>query len=78
MMNNAFVIDQAKRFAGRLRKEAGSEARSQVDLAYRLALSRPPTDQEVAAAIPFIRQDDNALADFAQALFNLNEFVYAP
>jgi hypothetical protein len=76
LMNNAFIIQQAKRLAVRLRAEAGSDTASQVDRAYRLALSRPPSEFERAKSVVFIESGPRGLDDFCQALFNLNEFVY--
>ena len=78
MMNNAFVIQQAKYFAQRLEREAGQEAAAQVDRAYRLALGRPPAEMERAKAVEYIGSSPNGLGEFCQALFSLNEFVYRP
>jgi len=53
-MNNAFIIQQAKAFAKRLRTEAGENAGAQVDRAYQLALARPPSRFEREKAVEFI------------------------
>ena len=70
-----FVIMEAKQFAERLRKEAGSDAEAQVDRAFQLALSRGRRRTERTVA-----SDSSAAARtpgrFCQAMFNLNEFVY--
>lgn len=76
MMNNNFVIMEARLFAERVRRESGDDVRAQVERAYRLALSRPPQESERAAATAYIRSSPNGLIEFCQALFNLNEFVY--
>jgi hypothetical protein len=76
LMNNNFVITEAKYFAERLRREAGDDARAQVERAYRLALGRAPTVFERMKTVEFIRSSPNGLTEFCQALFNLNEFVY--
>jgi hypothetical protein len=76
LMNNNFVLMEARYFAERLRREAGDDARAQVERAYRLALGRAPTAFERAKTVEFIRSDQNALAEFCHVLFNLNEFVY--
>jgi mono/diheme cytochrome c family protein len=76
LMNNNFVINEAKYFAERLRKEAGADARAQVERAYRLALGRAPTTFELAKTVEFIQSSPSGLTEFCQALFNLNEFVY--
>jgi hypothetical protein len=76
LMNNAFVLDQAKRFAARLEREAGTDPEAQVKRAFAVALSRPPLAKELAESAAFIRAA--GLTDFAQTIFNLNEFTYAP
>jgi len=76
MMNNNFVIMEARFFAERVRRESGDDVRAQVERAYRLALSRPPQESERSAATAYIRSTPNGLIEFCQALFNLNEFIY--
>jgi hypothetical protein len=76
LMNNNFVLTEAKYFGERLRREAGDDPRAQVERAYRLALGRAPAAFERAKAVEFIRSGQNGLAEFCHALFNLNEFVY--
>jgi hypothetical protein len=74
MMNDAFVRKQAQMLADRLTKEAGSDRGAQVDLAYRLALTRPPTANERSMAMKMIATA--SLEDFTNVLFNLSEFLY--
>ncbi|MDA0207430.1 MAG: PSD1 and planctomycete cytochrome C domain-containing protein [Acidobacteria bacterium] len=76
MMNNAELFSQAKTFAQRLQREAGSSAKDQVTLAFELALSRPPTRSERARSVKFVKSSETGLIDLCQTLFNLNEFVY--
>jgi hypothetical protein len=76
MMNNAELFSQAKAFSKRLEREAGSNAEDQVELAFELALSRPPRDSEKARSVEFVEASDTGLIDLCQTLFNLNEFVY--
>ena len=52
-----------------------------VTAGYERAIGRPPTDDEQVAAVAFLRQQagdglPEALADFCQTLFALNEFFY--
>ena len=60
-----------------------------VELAFETAFARKPTAQEVAASIEFIEKQSTtrakrgekesrqeALADYCQTLFGLNEFIY--
>jgi hypothetical protein len=77
-MNNSFFLEQAARFADRLKKEAGGDAGAQVERAWRLALGRSPDDDERSQAMRFVTNEKDGLAALAQALFNLNEFVYRP
>ena len=74
LMNNAFVLLQSEKFAERLHRDAGNDVARQIDLAFRIALARPPEAVERQKAIQFVRQD--GLAAFCHVLFNLNEFVY--
>ncbi len=78
LMNNAFVLMEAAKFADRLKREAGSAPDAQVNLAFQLALNRAPTHSESERAVAFIGSSDQGLTDFCQTVFNLNEFVYLP
>jgi hypothetical protein len=75
LFNGDFVNRQARYFAERLRKEAGSDPRKQIEIAYRLALARPPQAQETEAMIEFLR--GQSLEEMCRVIFNLNEFAYA-
>ena len=75
LFNSEFVNAQARHFAARLVKEAGDDATKQIQLAYRLALCRPPTAAEVAAMLDFHRRE--SLEQMCRVMLNLNEFVYA-
>jgi hypothetical protein len=74
MLNDAFVLQQAQMFADRVKKDAGDDPSRQVDLAYRIALTRPPTAAELAIALETTRA--GSLVDLTHVLLNLNEFVY--
>lgn len=74
LLNSPFMIDQSKVFAERLKKEAGTQAESQVKHAYRLALGRLPSKKEFAACLSVIEQ--HGLDAFCRALLNTNEFIY--
>ena len=78
LMNNASILLQAKYFAQRVEKEAGPDPAARVERAFRLALARPPTEGERASSVEFLGSHPEALVDFCQTLFNLNEFVYRP
>ncbi len=74
LMNNGMVLTQAKVFAERLKKDAGTDVAKQIDRAYRLALSRPPDAFERKESLAFVQKA--GLTDFCHAILNLNEFVY--
>jgi hypothetical protein len=74
LLNNPFVLGQARVFAERLEQEAPNDVSRQVDLAYRIALTRSPT--EVEAAIGRELVEERSLVDLTHVIFNLNEFLY--
>jgi hypothetical protein len=74
LMNDDFVLRQAKLFADRVKEAAPDDTAKQVDLAYRIALTRPPDEKELAFGTDFLKKQ--SLVDFTDVLLNLNEFVY--
>jgi hypothetical protein len=84
LLNDPFVRDRSRRFAARVRSNAGDDAGSQVDVAFELALGRPPDESERHMCAEFLADagsratNDDGLVDFCQALFNLDEFLYIP
>jgi len=93
LLNDSFVRARAMDFAQSVEKEAGAETEAQVRHAWRLALGREPSMDELKSGVAFINhqarqrstRDPNkpkteprklALADFCQAIFALNEFIY--
>ncbi len=90
LLNNEFVLQQARHFAERVLAQAGRERAVQVKTAYRIALSREPNPKELDRNVAFLRrqrsyhaeQEENsnpeleALTDFCHVVLNLNEFVY--
>jgi hypothetical protein len=47
LMNNDFIVEQAGHFAGRVRREAGSDVAAQATLAWQLALGVAPSSETV-------------------------------
>ena len=74
LLNNPFVLGQAQLFADRLEQAAPADVTKQIDLAYRIALTRPPTEAEVAVAMDLVQ--NQSLVDFTHVVLNLNEFLY--
>jgi hypothetical protein len=81
LMNNPQVRGSAHGFARKILANKSIGDGEAVKLAYLLALSREPSSDELAEALPFIQGKsgearETALADFCQVLFCLNEFLY--
>jgi hypothetical protein len=51
LLNNDFVHEQSRAFAERVARAAGDDRAAQVERAWWLALSRPPSDEERTAAV---------------------------
>jgi hypothetical protein len=81
MLNSPHVRASARAFAERLRPLAERSLAEAVTAGYERAIGRPPTAAERDASVAFLRQQSGdglteALADFCQTLFALNEFMY--
>jgi hypothetical protein len=89
LVNSPYIRKLAEAFAVRISMQSDDELSTIVSNAYQLTLNRKPSNNELQAATQFIeiQQKDYeqsnspntktaALADFAQAMFSLNEFIY--
>jgi len=84
LLNSKFANEQAAVFTERLTKEAGNNLAAQMQLAYRLATSRPASESEIDRACALVDKlekqhglsHDKAMQQFCLFMFNLNEFVY--
>jgi hypothetical protein len=76
LLNSRFMVQQAQVFAARIEREAGPEVDAQVRRGFRLAFQRAPSPGESAAAVHLARE--HGLAAVCRALFNANEFLFAP
>lgn len=91
LLNGPQVRDWAAHFAERVRRSTDSDGddRLLVQQAYRIALGRLPTGSEMHDAVEFLAaqresyalekhpaSSTQALADFCQVIFGLNEFAY--
>jgi Protein of unknown function (DUF1553) len=74
LLNDEFVLRQAALFTRRVREAAGEDRAMQLDLAYRIALARPPGEEERKLGSEFLEQ--HTLEDLTHVLLNLNEFLY--
>jgi mono/diheme cytochrome c family protein len=89
LMNNDHVREYARSLAHRIAPRPEWPLAESVRIGYLLTLSRPPSAQERADALAFLRMqtesyraskqanpEDLALIDLSQVLFSLNEFLY--
>ena len=74
LMNNEFMLKQADYFAARLEATPDSTAEERVVQAFQLAFGRPPSTEELQAAVDFAESE--SLAALCRALLNANEFVF--
>lgn len=76
LLNSPLVIQLANHLAARLEREAPADVGAQVQRAFRLALSRQPTAEELADSVVFTEQ--HGLPSLCRAIFNSNESVFLP
>jgi hypothetical protein len=90
LLNDPFVVEQAKVWAKSVLSEPGLAPRQRVVRMYEQAFARPPTEQEAEEALAFLHAQGEALglstearmgdvrvwADLAHVLFNVKEFVF--
>ena len=76
LMNSDVITQATTKLAERLKKESRGDLDAAVDLAYRITLTRPPSQAERARSLGFLAGDSGRLKDFAWLLFNLDEFIY--
>jgi hypothetical protein len=92
MLNNAFLLEHAGHFADRVARTAGTTGEKPIQLAFRLALGRAPSDVETrscadllsrqaalyqSAKLPGGEAERKALVQLCHTLFNTSEFLYA-
>ncbi|QDV37501.1 DUF1553 domain-containing protein [Tautonia plasticadhaerens] len=77
LLNDRIAHDAARGLADRIAREAGPDADSMVDHAFRLTLGRPPDPAERRLAAGYLGElGPDGWISFCLALLNLNEFVY--
>ena len=75
MLNNGFMLEQAKRFAARLAYEfPNGDDQAKVERAFELSISRRPNAEEAAAVIEFANK--HGWENACRLLLNLNEFSF--
>ena len=74
LLNNGFMVVQARQFADRVVREAGNDPAAQVKRAFELAMGRDPDAEEAAALLEVAKT--HGLANVCRAILNLNEFSF--
>jgi hypothetical protein len=77
LFNSSFMKQVSHDFAARLKGACGGSRVCAINTAWRLALARPPRQEEILLASKFL-QSGGSLPDFCLAILNRNEFVYVP
>ena len=82
MMNNQFVVEQARRWAGRALARHEQAPADRVREMVLTAIGRAPDDAELQAGLDFVGEpaelELDAWSDFAHVLLNLKEFIFIP
>lgn len=86
LLNDKSVREMSARFAERVLKEAPTDATQQVHAVYRIALSRPPNDEELAACLDTLKKlaaelppptaERQALTTLCHTIMNSAAFLY--
>ena len=81
MYNGDFVSREAGFFAQRVRDAAGDDPAKQVEKAFLMALSRPPTAVEKSRMLELLKNSaeesgKGSLIALCRVLFNTSEFIY--
>ena len=74
MMNTSFVLRMSRKFADRLKVEAGNDINAQVKRGFELAFMRSPKEEEKIIIEDFVKK--NGLSALCRVLLNSNEFIY--
>ncbi len=76
LMNSPEIDEACAALAARLQKESAGDLPAAVDLAYRVALARPPSKAEESNLLNYLENDAARLKQLSWLLFNLDEFIY--
>jgi hypothetical protein len=87
LLNNPFVLDQAKVWGKRVGAEKGLSVPERIGKMFEAALARPPSPQELAQVQAFVDEqvrqfgavdDPRVWAELGHVLFNVKEFIFVP
>jgi len=73
MLNNGLVVRQAEHFAARVRG-ISSDPKDQIGAAFRIALGRPPGDEESHALVDYASK--HGMSSACRVILNCNEFHF--
>jgi hypothetical protein len=89
LLNNGMIHDLAGKFAARVAREAGSDRAKRIESVYMIALSRPPSSEEMKIAREALARlaeewaktdkanaEEKALVSFCHAIVNSAAFLY--
>ena len=78
LLNGKLVNSEARHFAQRIIEAGGADSQQQIEEAFWLVLSRPPSAREAEQAQALLAQAPplEGLTRLGVVLFNLNEFLY--
>jgi hypothetical protein len=75
MLNDRFMVRQSQHFAARLSK-VSADINKQIEMAYLLALGRPPRPEEMTRLAAYAKK--HGLANVCRLILNSNEFMFVP
>ncbi len=90
LMNDPFVVAESKRWAKRVLADTDASPHQRITWMYRDAFGRPPTAEQLDAAVSFLQQqatlhgvtgeawqtDERVWADLCHVLFNVKDFAF--
>ena len=86
LMNDPFVLAEARRWAERIREEAGLSTEQRIGKLFETAFARQPTADELTDAIDFLQSqslrhstgsdDARVWTDLCHVLINVKEFIF--
>ena len=76
MLNSPLTEQAAVQFAERLLELSSNNLTLAVDIGYKIALTRLPTESEKQQALEYLADDTDRLTDITWSLLNLTEFIY--
>lgn len=67
MMNDTFILENARRLAERIRKERPGDRTAQLHQAWRVLYGKTPTESEISRSLAYLDQQTSSLSDYFSA-----------